>query len=523
MKKFLVLISLFSFSLIFAQGVDIPDFVVSGTENVTLPIIKKKKPEPLLPLGNDFFLHKFSPEDFSVSYIVDSDTNYILPFKRSKSFKQYAKITSGFNTLPEAKVFWGFPLENGYLSLGFGGKNQLNYIPYAGRTDLNGNVHLKLFTNYNSGKLPASQFDIFTQGYYQDFRFFGSDNPSLRRKVSFGTAGVTFKHYSDENFNVVAGVFGEDFRMVKENFTEQNVRGFIQLKKRFTSFNLIGKGNFVNQKIKHSNYLVYNFVNFIVAGELSPYKSFSMQIGAHFAHSGGRNSFAPYLKGKVKLVDNLVFVGSWSSNSKFITSSDLQRENPYFVLGTSNVFTTLYNKIDFAFYYSLLNFLDASIDFGFQKTDGFLYFESVSGKTGFVPKTMDAVNGFIANLNVNFYIDRFGYFSGRLNINREVDKNNKLLPYSPIFRGKFFYTYKAPFDLTLSFGSIYYSRAYINLANSSSVPPYINLFASGNYKLLKNLKLVLSINNILNKDNFRFRGYKELPMDIQLGIEYFWR
>jgi len=523
MKKIWALVLILT-SLSFAQGVDLPDFVVSGTENVTLPVIKKKKPKLVLPLGNSFFMHKFSPEDFSVSYIAESDTNYIHPFKRVKNYYQYAKITSGLNVLPAADVFWGFPLKNGFLNFKFNGENRLNYLPYAGRTNLNGGINLKIYTNYNSGKLPQSYFDINTNGNFSDYRFYGSPSPSLRRKVSFGNAGVTFHHFAGNNLNITAGVSGEDFRLLKENFSEQNIRAFLGVKKKFSDFSLIGKGRFINQKLKHSNYKVYNFAQLFLAGEFNPYNNFTVSVGANVAHSGGRNSFAPYLAGKVTLADNLVFTGSWSSTTDFIANDDVVKLNPYYSLSLfTNVFSVVYNKIYFDFYYGFQDYFDVSFGFGFQKTDGFLYFVSSPDNLYFIPKTLDAVSGFISGLKINFYFSRFGYLTGELKINREVNDANKLIPYTPVFKGKFLYNYKTPFSLLFTFGTEFYSRAYTNLSNSSSIPPYINLFLSSDYKLSKNLKLIFTINNILNRDNYRYYGYKEMPMDLQAGIEYFWR
>ena len=523
MKKIFAVVLILA-SLNFAQGVDLPDFVVSGTENVTLPVIKKNKPKLVLPLGNAFFMHKFSPEDFSVSYIAESDTNYIHPFKRNKNYRQYAKITSGFNVLPAANVFWGFPLNNGYLDFKFKGENRLNYIPFAGQTNFTGGVNLMLYTNYNADKLPRSYFDINANGNFSDYRFYGSITPSLRRKVSFGNAGVTFHHFTGDKLNLTAGVSGEDFRLLKENFTEQNVRASLGIKKKFSAFTLIGKGRFVNQKLKHNNYKVYNFVELLLAGQFNPYDNFAVSVGADVAHSGGRNSFAPYLKGKVTLAENLVFTGSWSSNANYFTNSDVVKLNPYYSLSAfTNIFSVVYNKIYFDFFYGFRDYFDVSFGFGFQKTDGFLYFESAADNIYFIPKTLDAVNGFISKLAVNFYFSRFGYLSGVLNIDREVNVANKLMPYSPIFKGQLLYNYKTPFSFWLTFGTEFYSRSYTNLKNSSSVPPYINLFLSSDYKLAKNLKLIFTINNILNRDNYLYRGYKEMPMDLQAGIEYFWR
>ncbi len=523
MKKIFLLIVVFA-SLTFAQGVELPDFVVSGTENVTLPVIKKKKPKLVLPLGNHFFMHKFSPEDFSVSYIAETDTNYINPFTRHKNFSQYAKITSGFNVLPAAQVFWGFPLKNGFLNFDFNGYNQLNYLPYSGRTTYNGNINLRLFTNYNADKLPRSYFDIYTKGDYKDYRFFGSSSPSLRRKVSFGIAGVTFHHFTGNRINVLAKVSGEDFRLLKENFTEQNVRAFIGIKKKFSSFTLIGKGRFINQKLKKNYYKVYNFGEFLLAAEFEPYENFAVSVGSNIAHSGGRNSFAPYLKGRVELTDNLVFVGSWSSHTRFTTNSDVVNLNPYYSLSSfTNNFSVVYNKIFFSFFYGFRNYFDVSLGFGFQSTDGFLYFEQSESNAYFVPKTLDAVKGFISDFKVNFYLSRFGYLSGALKIDREVNGENKLIPYAPIFNGKLLYNYKTPFSISVTAGVEFFSRSYTNLRNSSSIPPYINLFGSADYKMTKNLKLIFKANNILNRDNYRFGGYKELPMDLQAGIEYFWR
>ena len=523
MKKFIFFVLLFS-SLLSAQGVDLPDFVISGSENVTLPKIKKAKPKLVLPLGKSYFRHKFTPEDFSVSYIAELDTNYVLPIKRNRSFSQYATLLAGINYLPKADVFWGFPIKNGYLNFKFIGENRLNYLPHSERSYMDGNVNLRLYTNYSSKNIPLSYFDIYANGNLHDYRFFASASPSYRRKYSLGGAGVKFHSFSKSNLNLSADISANDFRLLKENFIEQNIDALFSVKKKFSLFSLLGNFHFVNQKLKDNQYKKFNYFDFLIAGELYPYETFAIRVGANFAHSGGRNFFAPYLFGKVILTDNLVMTGGWSSSTAFISNSDMIQLNPYYSRKEfTNVFQSVYNKIHMAFYYSYLEYFDASFIFGFKQTDGMVYFGNDSDNIHYIPKTINAVNGFFTNIKFNFYSGRFGFFSGEINVDREVNAENYLIPYHPVFCSKANYNYRFNFGLLVSLGLNYYSRSYTNLSNNSSIAPYINLFASSDYKIANNLKFILRLNNLLNRENYYFTGYREPLMDFTAGVEYFWR
>ncbi len=523
MKKFLFLILLFS-SLLSAQGVDLPDFVISGSENVTLPKIKKAKPKPVLPLGKSYFRHKFTPEDFSVSFIAEIDTNYILPIKRNKSFSQYVTLSAGLNYLPKAELFWGFPFNNGYLTIDFNGENRLNYLPHSERTFMNGNVNLRLYTNHNSKKIPLSYFDIYANGLLNDYRFFASVSPAVRRKYSFGKAGVKFHSFSKSNLNLAADISANDFRLLKENFVEQNVDALFSAKKKFSIFSVLGNFHYINQKLKDNRYRKYNYFDFLIAGELYPTEKFAIRVGANFAHSGGRNFLAPYLFGKVLLIDNLVMTAGWSSSTKFISNFDLIKLNPYYSRKQfNNIFQSVYNKIHLALYYSYLKYFDVSLLLGFKQTDGMVYFNYGSDNIHYIPITIDAVNGFFTNIKFNLYTGKFGFFSGEFNVDREVNTENKLIPYHPVFNSKAVYNYRFDFGALVSLGVNFYSRSYTNLKNSSSIAPYINLFASTDYKIANNLKFILRLNNLLNRENYYFTGYREPLMDVTAGLEYFWR
>jgi len=64
------------------------------------------------------------------------------------------------------------------------------------------------------------------------------------------------------------------------------------------------------------------------------------------------------------------------------------------------------------------------------------------------------------------------------------------------------------------------SNRYADIQNNISLGNYFDLGLSFIYSFQPNLDLTLDINNILNQKNYYWNGYKEVPLNIIIGVNY---
>ena len=72
MKKYFILIILFFSTFLFAQteqqSIELPDFVITGRQNIDIPIAVKKKPDLVSTISKDFLTPQYSPEEFPLLF-----------------------------------------------------------------------------------------------------------------------------------------------------------------------------------------------------------------------------------------------------------------------------------------------------------------------------------------------------------------------------------------------------------------------------------------------------------------------
>lgn len=82
------------------------------------------------------------------------------------------------------------------------------------------------------------------------------------------------------------------------------------------------------------------------------------------------------------------------------------------------------------------------------------------------------------------------------------------------------YSYKFQNGLTSIARLDYQSKRYADIKNEISIGDYFDLGLSFIYSFQPNLDLTLDINNILNQKNYFWNGYKEVPLNIIIGVNY---
>ncbi|HAB50779.1 MAG TPA: hypothetical protein DCE80_01140, partial [Ignavibacteriales bacterium] len=66
------------------------------------------------------------------------------------------------------------------------------------------------------------------------------------------------------------------------------------------------------------------------------------------------------------------------------------------------------------------------------------------------------------------------------------------------------------------------SKQYIDISNDNFINPFVNLALDFTYKISPEFNLTLELNNLLNRKNYRWFEYEEMPLDLVFGLIYRW-
>jgi outer membrane receptor protein involved in Fe transport len=120
-----------------------------------------------------------------------------------------------------------------------------------------------------------------------------------------------------------------------------------------------------------------------------------------------------------------------------------------------------------------------------------------------------------------FHRGPYGRFYGNIELNSAKDNDDNRVPYHPVLTGELSYGY----DLGIIdlYSTLYYSTsAYTDIPNEEEVPQYFNLGAGMNLKIEENFSLFFELNNLLNRNIYFWKGYKEPPLDLVGGLIFRW-
>ena len=84
------------------------------------------------------------------------------------------------------------------------------------------------------------------------------------------------------------------------------------------------------------------------------------------------------------------------------------------------------------------------------------------------------------------------------------------------------YGYDFEFGFGFKTGINFASAVYSDVNNLNKIPGYMDLFLNMKYEIFPDFYLTLALENLINRNNQLYLGYKEKPFDIIGGIIYDW-
>ena len=112
-------------------------------------------------------------------------------------------------------------------------------------------------------------------------------------------------------------------------------------------------------------------------------------------------------------------------------------------------------------------------------------------------------------------------FAGSLNSTQAKDSSNAV-PNIPMFTVSGVYRRSFSSGIVAEVFAEYFSKRWKDFAHSGANAGYVDVGGKGEYQLLENLRAVMQVDNILDRQYYVWDGYVERPLFISLGVTYTW-
>lgn len=507
------------------QNVELPEFVITGVERVSIPAEAKPKADLVPTLEQGFFRPEIPTTDLQVAELSNPIQKNINFFDYNNDLNGNLILGVGAHTLPEGSFYYGKKFEHALVAGKVWGINEFPDTTFSSRNNSGIGLNSSFFISDNSSFLPGTKFSL--NGLYSrdTYKFFASNQSNLKRDINNGNFSLDIQNLL--NNNVKAGVnTSENITYLKDTDLTENIfgiGGFLEV--FYKDFLFDARINYNNQQLKDN--LINNRYGFfkgsIIAGIKTP-ELVKVKIGFNFASSKDSKLFLPYGYLAYKFSKFFSAYAEFNPHADLVTVSDLIKLNRYYDGSPFNLVQRNEGASTFAIKYEYYTYFEINGGLTYNLLKDAVYFADDNHNGIFETRSLQA-KSYGAFVNFMFHLGPYGSLYSGLVYNNLKDLSGKFIPYTSPFKLNLDYTYKFANGLAIESGLDIYSRRYADLQNNFRVPEYVDLSFKLEYEIFKNFNIFSNLTNLLNHKNYEWQGfnskfYKGKPFDIVFGIDY---
>lgn len=523
-KRFLfILLSFGEFVFAQTQSIELPDFIITGNNSVTIPELEKSAPEVIANFSPKTFDLTFKKEDFptpqfSEPKLLSNQQDTLLGFKSGK-----ISISSGYYIQPEGDFIYSTGVEHVLFNVNLFGKNISDYEKYS-RYNISGiDGKLNFFISPKSIIFPGTKFYFNGKFITQEYRLFGSNNPIRIRKNDLSGTLLSFENSYSNNFNYSLIFHANKLEMKSDSLQNIEVKVEPNILIKFNGFKLYSKAEIVTNKVYSNNSDYNSYQKFLSFIELSFIKNTLMKLGAEFSRFANSNYPKFYLEISYKLDNQILFEGKFKPFVQYNNHFDFLAMNPYYKAGKVNYTVEnhkLFSEITFGYNYKDIIQINSSLSF--DQIDSLLFIDDFQKLKEFTISTVSDVWHAAANINAALKTKLLGKFYLNSKWQTFYNKAKYYLPGYPDFTFNFIHDIPLLNSLSLISSLEYNDGIYFDFQSAKKFPAQINLDLTFNYIFVNNFILFVRFDNLLNKQYYVYENYKVKPLDIIAGFEYQW-
>ena len=528
MKKYLVLL-LLPYIMIFSQddksknpNVELPDFVITGSDVVSIRHAEKIKPDFVSTITNDFILPVHSPEELGLKQLSNPLKEDLKLLDSTYFSKGSIKAEAGIYTLPGGELSYNYPFKNGILNANVGGSHQRAYVDNSDRFYFYGGAGLQYLIPIKNDVLPGTKFHLNGDYNSYSYKLFASNDPKEKRSKNEGNYYLGIKNILWKNFIFDLHLTDQFTSLIEDNLTENLISTFGMGLLQFSDFSIGVKSNYKKQflttdtlgKVNSDYYFIRPSVSFEILN------SVKIKLGYTITGSVGAKYNQPYASFGLKLSKNIILIGEYAPQGEFMTSGMFLRQNDYFnAIGFQSMFYKKSTYFDVAVKYEYGKYYQLDAGLRYFKSGNLPYFESSTVSGQFDIATADA-NEFNAYFNALYHTGPNGVLYGSIDYYRLRDNTGNKIPYFPWLKADVTYGYEFTKGLLGELSALFCSDRYVDISNTKKLNSYFDVGFKLTYRLNKNFILNLKAINLLDRNIYYWDNYMQKPVDLLLGFNY---
>ncbi len=526
MKRILIIvISMLGYSLMYSQGIELPDFVITGVQSVSIPILPKKSPEPISTITHEFIKPIYTPEDFKISepsapIKVDAEI-----FKVKQQLNGSFTVAAGINTQPMGEVYFYNTFDKIFLYSKVYGKFIRAFENNSDLSRTGVDFSSKYFVDNESVFLPATKIEIGADYERIWYKHFKSANPEFQNKIQKGSTKFLIENTFVKEFDFGASIKLNGMFTNTSDYRSMDIESKGFFSSDFNNINFSFEGLYIRQYISKEKLQSYNYdyYNANISAKYKPSKNLSFGAGFYVANYDSNSFFSPSAFVQVNLNNNIAFDVKFMPITRFYTFQDFFAENKYIKFaGKDNHYEEYKGNFSLVLRYNYLKLIEASLGINIKTVEDKYYYSDSKNKGYFELLTVNDVNELEIFSNYYFKLGDYGDLFGELAYKNYRMPNDVVLPYTPAFSMSTNYKYLYSNEIALTLGIDWKHKTYFDDSNTSTLSDYLNLSLKGEYLLYENFGIIIQFENILNNKNYLYFNYLEKPLDIYAGINYKW-
>ena len=529
MKKYFILIILFFSTFLFAQteqqSIELQDFVITGRQNIDIPIAVKRKPDLVSTISKDFLTPQYSPEEFPL--LFSSLPVQIQP--GIKLFDDYyngtIKIQAGRYSLPTGMLSMNQNFDNYLFNASIWGSNIREYIPNSGYNNIGFSLSNELFLSTRSDFLPGSKIKFGADYFRDSYHLFATTNPSFLRERNNGSANFSLESSYNRWINLGFYLTGNIYSLSESGLKETNLNANGLFEFKLNDFTIGAKGNYSKQSLENnisgingnSFYSVESYLKIL------PIRSLLLTFGIDYASNSINSFYSPFGLFEFNFDKGFTLSGEYKPRADYFNTTDIFYRNRYYNPGViDNVFLKYKTDLSILLKYEYKKMFSLSLSGGYSKIENYFYFEDAVNIGKFDLFVLPEVSIFSTGIDFIINPSYYGTFSANIKFKDVKDNFDRTVPYEPKISSTLSYGYNFSSSLGFNVKYLLELNTYTDIINSNKLDNYHNISFSLFYELLKGFKLTADFQNILNRSNFVWKQYQEKPFDLFFGVEYRW-
>lgn len=509
----------------YAQSIELPDFVITGVQSVSIPTMKKNKSNYIPVISDEFLTPTYDPEDFTLTDYTSPIKKELELYKEPHGYNGLLKVGVGIQTIPIGDFYFNKSIGQFLFDTHIWGLNIREYIPNAGYNTSGGKLNFNYFINKRSLVFHGLSIRLDATFFREGYKLYGSISPYKVRENNFQQFNLSFINRLKRTLNYGFKISGRNVNLTKDDVKENRYDWNLFLKYDFGPFAVGFDGLIITQDVIKNNGVLnkYNYFGGNAFVKFDRSDVFYAKAGVHYSGQGSNSFFSPFGDVSFFITKDISIFASYFGGTEFLTINNFIATNRYYkAADVDNVFQRTSSKISGAIKYEYKRLLEINGGVAFSKLNDYMYFEDNLVDGLFDVNSIDDVDRMVLFFNVTFNTPLYGKLYANVELQDVKNSAGKKLPYTPTFTTNFAYTYTFTSDLLGRAEFKYFTGNYADLENTLKLPGYFDMSIYLRYNIIKPLAITATIGNLFNSYNYVYKNYRERPFDVIFGVEYNW-